>query len=451
MVTSTKTYTYDSNGNMLTYNTTGTDATGNVNRSMLWDEENHLLGVNDNGYVSTYWYDGAGERTVKQSGDILSMAVNGSVAGGTTGTTNFTAYISPYLVVNNGGLYTKHMYVGSQRIMSKLASSDIFAVNPTDASVSKATYTGNTLNFATKYNTLTSTVKARYDSLGVAYNGTQQSSANLITATTAKISTPQQYFYHSDHLGSANYITDANGDVAQHLEFIPDGSVLVDERNSTWHSPFLFNGKEQDEETGLIYYSSRYYDMNGWLSPDDHKERYPNIGAYVYCFGNPVKYRDPDGKDPGDHFFTKDKAANDWGNYYNGKSIMNNKEYSSSIYKDGKQGYTYTPANKGTNDGVKKSDPPKGKKTVGIIHSHGKYEKDYINNDFSNDDLWYSYNNKADIYVTTPNGSLKKYDVHTGKKKTLNEKMPSDPNDPDRKNKISPKNDQKRNNTKPKY
>ena len=78
------------------------------------------------------------------------MAVNGSVAGGTTGTTNFTAYISPYLVVNNGGLYTKHLYVGSQRVMSKLSSSDIFSVNPTDASVSKATYTGNTLDYAKK-------------------------------------------------------------------------------------------------------------------------------------------------------------------------------------------------------------------------------------------------------------------------------------------------------------
>ena len=298
MVTSTKTYTYDSNGNMLTYNTTGTDAAGNVNRRMLWDEENHLLALSDNGYVSTYWYDGAGERTVKQSGDALSMAVNGTLSGASTGTTNFTAYISPYLVVNNGGLYTKHMYVGSQRIMSKLASSDIFSVNPTDASVSKATYTGNTLNFATKYNTLTATVKARYDSLGVVYNGTPQSSANLITATSAKISTPQQYFYHSDHLGSANYITDSNGDVSQHLEFIASGEVFVDERFKNWHTPFAFNGKEQDEETGLSYFGARYYDpkTNVWYGVDPLAHKYPNVSSYVYCMGNPVNRIDPDGR-----------------------------------------------------------------------------------------------------------------------------------------------------------
>jgi RHS repeat-associated protein len=212
-------------------------------------------------------------------------------------TTNFTAYISPYLVVNNGGLYTKHMYVGSQRIMSKLASSDIFAVNPTDAKVTKATYTGNTLNFATKYNTLTATVKARYDSLGVVYNGTPQSSANLITATSAKISTPQQYFYHSDHLGSANYITDANGDVSQHLEFIASGEVFVDERFNNWHTPFAFNGKEQDEETGLSYFSARYLDKKtgGWLSRDPKQLETPNVGSYVFCHGNPVNRIDPDG------------------------------------------------------------------------------------------------------------------------------------------------------------
>jgi RHS repeat-associated protein len=226
------------------------------------------------------------------------MAVNGTLSGASTGTTNFTAYISPYLVVNNGGLYTKHVYVGSQRIMSKLASSDIFNVNPTDASVSKATYTGNTLNFATKYNTLTATVKARYDSLGVVYNGVPQSSANLITATSAKISTPQQYFYHSDHLGSANYITDSNGDVSQHLEFIASGEVFVDERFKNWHTPFAFNGKEQDEETGLIYFGKRYLDPHtgAWTASDELKHLYPNVSSYVNCLSNPLKYKDPDGR-----------------------------------------------------------------------------------------------------------------------------------------------------------
>ena len=118
----------------------------------MWDEENRLLALSDNGFVSNYWYDAAGERTVKESGVGQGVSVNGLLSGGITGTTNFTAYISPYLVLNNGGFYTKHIYMGSQRIVSKLGSSDIFAVNPTDASVTKA---GSGINYTTKYADLT--------------------------------------------------------------------------------------------------------------------------------------------------------------------------------------------------------------------------------------------------------------------------------------------------------
>jgi len=186
--------------------------------------------------------------------------------------------------------------VGSQRIMSKLATSDIFSVNPTDAKVPKATYIGNTLNFATKYNTLTATVKARYDSLGVAYNGVDNKGATFYKASPGG-GLEGLYYYHSDQLGSANYITDANGDVAQHLEYIPYGETFVDERYQSWHTPYQFNGKERDEETGLTYYGARYFDGNVWLSVDPLAHKYPNVGSYVYCMANPVKYVDPDGMD----------------------------------------------------------------------------------------------------------------------------------------------------------
>ena len=92
------------------------------------------------------------------------VSVNGLLSGGITGTTNFTAYISPYLVLNNGGFYTKHIYMGSQRIVSKLGSSDIFTLrNPlTDT-------TANKQNFVPKLTDLTGKIKVRYDSLGVVY------------------------------------------------------------------------------------------------------------------------------------------------------------------------------------------------------------------------------------------------------------------------------------------
>jgi len=69
-----------------------------------------------------------------------------------------------------------------------------------------------------------------------------------------------QYFYHPDHLGSSSFITNTDGEVVQHIEYVPYGEVFIEERNNVWNTPYLFNAKEFDEETGLYYYGARYYD-----------------------------------------------------------------------------------------------------------------------------------------------------------------------------------------------
>ena len=61
-----------------------------------------------------------------------------------------------------------------------------------------------------------------------------------------------QFYYHPDHLGSSSYITNLDGEVTQHIEYLPFGEVFVEERNKTWNTPYLFNAKES------IY--------NGWNS-----------------------------------------------------------------------------------------------------------------------------------------------------------------------------------------
>lgn len=43
---------------------------------------------------------------------------------------SFTAYVNPYLVVSKGGQYTKHIYIGSQRIVSKLGDLDSYGQDP---------------------------------------------------------------------------------------------------------------------------------------------------------------------------------------------------------------------------------------------------------------------------------------------------------------------------------
>ncbi|MFV0290427.1 MAG: RHS repeat domain-containing protein [Mangrovibacterium sp.] len=107
-----------------------------------------------------------------------------------------------------------------------------------------------------------------------------------------------QYYYHPDHLGSASYITNLDGEVVQHIEYVPFGEVFLEERNNTWNTPFLFNGKELDEETGLYYYGARYYNprIGLWYGVDALSEKYPAHSPYCYTMNNPVMLVDPDGK-----------------------------------------------------------------------------------------------------------------------------------------------------------
>ena len=71
-----------------------------------------------------------------------------------------------------------------------------------------------------------------------------------------------KYFYHSDHWGSTSNVTDANGEVSQHVEYVPFGEVFIEELSSSakLHTPYLFYGKELDEETGLSINSQSIID-----------------------------------------------------------------------------------------------------------------------------------------------------------------------------------------------
>jgi hypothetical protein len=136
-----------------------------------------------------------------------------------------------------------------------------------------------------------------------------------------------------------------------------------------------------------------------------------------------------------------DDAAKLWGSRYNSFSIIKNKEFGSTIYKikiEGKTYYNYSDPNLGDEDGVNCSRSPLGTEKVADIHSHASYDPQYENNEFSIGDK--ESNERSGIvgYVSTPNGSLLKYDP---KKQSpdeagtlVNDKMPSDEKDPSRKN-----------------
>ncbi|MFV0530086.1 MAG: RHS repeat-associated core domain-containing protein [Flavobacteriales bacterium] len=128
-------------------------------------------------------------------------------------------------------------------------------------------------------------------------DGVQGKSVNNRIPTENENAELYQYYYHPDHLGSSSYITNLDGEVVQHVEYVPFGEVFIEERNNVWNTPYLFNAKELDEETGLYYYGARYYEprISLWLSVDPLAEKYPNVSPYAYVVNNPIIYTDPDG------------------------------------------------------------------------------------------------------------------------------------------------------------
>jgi RHS repeat-associated protein len=90
--------------------------------------------------------------------------------------------------------------------------------------------------------------------------------------------------------------------VYQHLEYFAFGETFVEEHSNTWRTPYLFNGKELDDETGLYYYGARYYDAQTsvWVSSDPLANLFPNKSTYSYCFNNPIMFNDPNGMAPED-------------------------------------------------------------------------------------------------------------------------------------------------------
>jgi RHS repeat-associated protein len=149
------------------------------------------------------------------------------------------------------------------------------------------------------------------------------------------------YFYHPDHLGTSTALTDYFGNAYQFFLNLPFGETMAQQLGSNYYnSPYKFNGKELDEETGLYYYGARYYSPREsiWLSVDPLAEKYPNVNPYAFCFNNPINLTDPDGREPTDdiRINTKTKVT----------EIIRTKDKFDKIFKDGsyvgttKKGYT---------------------------------------------------------------------------------------------------------------
>ncbi|MFC2111037.1 RHS repeat domain-containing protein [Bacteroidota bacterium] len=280
---------WDANGNMTQFFNSATGET----RRMCWDEENRLAVVKDPSYASHYVYNAGGERVWKITGPIERMTVNGKIYFDQTMLDYKTLYSSPYMVVSDME-YTKHFYAESQRVTTKLGGGfSPSLVDPHGATLDPIEGSIQEIaeNLWTYIYQNTECVDGEPEYISIEPNlpiveellGSDDNEGDL-------------YFYHPDHLGSSSFITDVNGDVNQHLQYLPFGESFIDQQTNH-NIRFTFSSKEKDSETGFGYFGARYYssDLSIWLSVDPMADRYPSMSSFMYCAGNPINIIDPNG------------------------------------------------------------------------------------------------------------------------------------------------------------
>ena len=341
-------YTYDANGNP----TLVTNDSTNITREMYWDEDNRLMVLSDNGKTSRYTYNAAGERIMKSYGTMEGVYINGAPQGITFHETdNFTLYPASILSVNKNR-FTKHYFIGDKRVASRIGTGLFNNVYGRNGSY----VTAGQQDYAERMNQIQRQKEAYYKQQGIApgvptmkgaYGDPENTKRgyNSIIDTLGNHDVPQgwiqtpkpnttpntnpgppvswndpsnpddpqagygyipndttkeeTFFYHSDHLGSTSYITDDKANITQYDAYLPYGELLVDEHSSSEELPYKFNGKQFDDETGLYYYGARYLNPMAsiWYGVDPLAEKYIDVSAYLYCYGNPIKMIDSNGKE----------------------------------------------------------------------------------------------------------------------------------------------------------
>ncbi|MFZ2631326.1 MAG: RHS repeat-associated core domain-containing protein [Desulfosalsimonadaceae bacterium] len=104
------------------------------------------------------------------------------------------------------------------------------------------------------------------------------------------------YFYHNDHLGTPQKMTDVSGAVVWSAKSESFGETVVEV--ATVENNLRFPGQYFDAETGLHYNWFRYYDPNTgrYLRKDPISFLGGDVNLYRYCLGNPIIFYDPKGR-----------------------------------------------------------------------------------------------------------------------------------------------------------
>jgi RHS repeat-associated protein len=126
----------------------------------------------------------------------------------------------------------------------------------------------------------------------------------------------ETYYYHQNALWSVAAISDDAQAVVERYAYDAYGKATITDGSGTpmppnaWgtpHSaignPWLFTGRQLDEEAGLYFYRARHYDSEkGRFMQRDTLGYVDGGNLYEYVKGNPTRWTDPEGQLAGDFF-----------------------------------------------------------------------------------------------------------------------------------------------------
>ena len=249
----------------------------------------------------------------------------------------------------------------------------------------------------------------------------------------------------------------------------PFGMTMPGRKNTPESYRFGFNNQEKDDEiTGVsgshLNFKFRMYDSRiaRFFAVDPLAPKYPYWTPYQFAGLMPIRFVELEGLEPGEPFASADAAAEDFGKLFNDNSIRDNREYGTKVYSytdaAGATQFSYAIPVVGQPAGVSNAQMasltiPSGATVVAYGHSHGAATHNapirYQDNVFSGTpgtpavpatpttpaipavpgtggDMGFAEAYNINGYVTTPNGSLQKYDVTTKQISTLSTSMPTD-------------------------
>jgi RHS repeat-associated protein len=104
----------------------------------------------------------------------------------------------------------------------------------------------------------------------------------------------QIYYYHTDHLGAPQLMTNSAGTTVWKATYDPFGQATI--TTSTITNNLRLAGQYFDQETGLHYNWHRYYDpkVGRYISSDPIGLK-GGLNTYAYVKNNPLRWTDPSG------------------------------------------------------------------------------------------------------------------------------------------------------------